>query len=66
MTTPAEYREFAHDCLRWADEATDPGQRDTLIGIARVWTLTAAVVDDYVTLAGDDVLRSRELRAKLN
>lgn len=49
MTTPAEYRGFAHDCLRWADEATDPGQRDTLIGIARIWTLTAAVVDDYFT-----------------
>lgn len=66
MTTPAEYRGFAQDCLRWADEATDPGQRDTMIGIARIWTLTAAVVDDYFTLAGDTALRSRELRAKLN
>ena len=66
MTTPTEYREFAHDCLRWADETNDLGQRDILIGIARIWTLTAAVVADYVTLAGDDALRSRELRAKLN
>jgi hypothetical protein len=66
MTTPAEYREFAHDCRRWADETDDASRRSTLIGIARIWTLIAIAVDDYVTLAGDDPVRSRELRAKLN
>jgi hypothetical protein len=66
MTTPAEYREFAFDCLRWADEAHDAGQRDTLIGLGRVWMQTAIVVEQYVTLAGDDPMRAKELRSKLN
>jgi len=66
MTTPAEYREFAIDCLRWADEAPDAGQRDTMIGLGRIWMQTAIVVEQYVTLAGDSPMRASELRAKLN
>ena len=53
MTTPAEFREFALDCLHWAEDA-------------RMWMNTAIVVDQYVTLAGDTPARSGELRAKLN
>jgi hypothetical protein len=66
MTTPADFREFADDCLRWAEDAEDAGQRDTLIGIARMWMETALTIDQYVTLAGDTPARSIELRAKLN
>ena len=66
MTTPAEFREFALDCLHWAEDAKDAAQRDTLIGIARMWMNTAIVVDQYVTLAGDTPARSSGLRAKLN
>lgn len=66
MTTPADYRSFAHDCLRWADETPDAAQRDTLVGIARLWTLTAFKVEQYVTLVGDDAASEEKLRAKLN
>lgn len=66
MTTPAEFREYALDCLHWAEDAKDAGQRDTLIGLARMWMNTAIAVDDYVTLAGDAPARSIKLRAKLN
>ena len=66
MTTPAEFREFALDCLHWAEDARDPAQRDTLLGIAHTWMKAAIVVDQYVTLAGDTPARSSELRAKLN
>jgi hypothetical protein len=66
MTTPAEFREFALDCLHWADDAKDAGQRDTLLGMAHMWMNTAIVVDEYVTLAGDTPAGSIDLRAKLN
>jgi hypothetical protein len=58
MTTPADFREHALDCLRWAEDAKDAGQRDTLLGIAHMWMNTAIVVDQYVALAGDTPARS--------
>jgi len=66
MTTPAEYRAFALTCLHWAENADDAGQRDTLVGIARVWFQTAVMVDQYVTLAGDEPARLIELSQALN
>jgi hypothetical protein len=29
MTTPADYRDFAIDCLRWAEGTTNASQRQT-------------------------------------
>lgn len=66
MTTPAEYREFALDCMRLAEGAENAGMRDIMVGLARVWFRTAIAVDEYVTLAGDDSERSKELRDALN
>jgi hypothetical protein len=66
MTTPAEYRGFAVDCFRWAEQANNASQRETLIDIARLWKNIALKMDRYVTLAGDDPIRARELRSKLN
>ena len=37
LPSPAEYREFAIECLRWADEAPRLDQRCTLIEIASDW-----------------------------
>jgi hypothetical protein len=34
MTTPAEFREFARECLAWAAEATDEAERQTLVETA--------------------------------
>lgn len=45
MPTPLEYREFALECLRWAEDAKDAGQRETLIGLARLWMQTASEMD---------------------
>jgi hypothetical protein len=66
MTTPADYREFARDCLRWADQAGDAAQSQTLTGIARMWMRTALIMEDQVTLAKDAPKLFRELRAKLD
>ena len=38
MPTIDECRRKAEECLRWADEAADDQQRETLLEIARLWT----------------------------
>ena len=38
MLTIDECRRNAEECLRWADEAANDTQRETLLEIARLWT----------------------------
>jgi hypothetical protein len=66
MTTPADYRDFARDCLRWAEQAGDAAQSDTLIGIARMWLRTALIMEEHATLANDVPKLFQDLRAKLD
>jgi hypothetical protein len=66
MTTPADYRDFARDCLRWAEQAGDAAQSDALIGIARMWMRTALIMEEHVTLANDAPKLFQDLRAKLD
>jgi hypothetical protein len=65
MTTPDEYRGFALDCLLWAGDAKDASQRDTIVGIARMWNRAASELDQHFVMARDPTQLSRELRAKL-
>jgi hypothetical protein len=41
LPSPTDYRAFADECLRWANQAPSQAQRNTLIEIARVWMQTA-------------------------
>ena len=66
MTTTTDYRDFAFDCLRWTDQAKDASERDTLIGIARLWLNVATRLDRHIVLANDGAMILRELRAKLD
>ena len=67
MTTPADLRKFATDCLLWAEEAKDASQRDTLIRLARMWMQTASELDHRVTMPGGPPPGLfDELQAKLN
>jgi len=66
MTTPAEYREFAIDCMRLAEQEENAGLRDTMMGLARAWFRTAIMMDQHVTTAGDDPARSKELHDAFN
>ena len=66
MTTSADYREFAIDCMRLAEQEENAALRDTMMGLARVWFRTAMTMDQYVTLAGDDPARSKALRRALD
>ncbi len=39
-STPKEYREFAAECLRWANEVPDD-EKQAFLDMARDWTLAA-------------------------
>lgn len=41
MATAKEYRQFAEECFRWADEAKTEQDRTAFLELARVWTLAA-------------------------
>jgi hypothetical protein len=41
MSTPAEYREFALDCMREAECADSATMRLTMVGMARIWMRVA-------------------------
>jgi hypothetical protein len=45
LPSPAEYREFAIECLRWADVAPQLYQRCTLIEIASDWMHLALSIE---------------------
>lgn len=45
MTTAKEYRQFAEECLRWAEEADIEQDRAALIELARDWTVAAMRIE---------------------
>jgi hypothetical protein len=45
MTTADEFREYAKECLQWADEAETDDQRQSFLDMARDWTLAALHLD---------------------
>ena len=55
MTTPAEYREFAIDCMRLAEQEEIVELRDTMMGLARARFRTAIMMDQHVPTVGDDL-----------
>jgi hypothetical protein len=66
MTSPDDYRQFAMDCLRWADEAKDASQRHTLTQLARTWMLTASEMDaQTITVVSNPEVLHQQLRDTL-
>jgi hypothetical protein len=47
-----EYREFARDCLRWAQKNRDPEQRRALMEMAKVWTKAALELEQALLPRG--------------
>ena len=41
MATAEEYRQFATECFRWADEAETEEMREAFLQMARDWTAAA-------------------------
>lgn len=64
MVTTREMRLFASECLRWADQESNPNHRDTIFRAARAWLDTAEMIDG--ALENDRGLRLPDLRYKLN
>jgi hypothetical protein len=46
MSTSAEYRKFARECLEWATEEKDEAKRQALIENANTWTLAALRLEE--------------------
>jgi hypothetical protein len=47
MTTSREYRQFARQCTKWADEATTDEDRKSLLDLASDWIFAAIAVDRF-------------------
>ena len=40
-----DYLEMAHECMREAEETADEARKQTLVGIAKMYRLTATLLD---------------------
>ena len=58
MTTPAEYRELALDCMREAERADSAEMRLTMVGLARIWMDLALELDQCLTPDDDDARKT--------
>ena len=65
MTTPAEYRAFALDCIREAEGAENGAMREIMMKLAHVWLRTSLEVERRV-LAGDESAREIERHRALD
>ena len=45
MVTTSEMRAFALDCARWAEQASNPSDRETIRRVARQWISTASGIE---------------------
>ena len=64
MVTTKSMREFSLDCLRWADQAPNPSDRQMIVSVARTWLRTAAAIDRSVAAGHGEALP--DLRRKLD
>jgi len=56
MTAPADFRQYALNCMREAECADNAVMRLTMLGLARIW-MEAALEMDSVILANDELAR---------
>ena len=53
--SPKEFREFAQDCLRWADETQSERHRQVLLDIAKTWMQAALQLERSLALIDDSM-----------
>ena len=61
-SSPKEFREFAQECLRWADETKSERHREVLLNMAKNLTEAAQQLERSLALIDDD---ARPLRPKI-
>jgi hypothetical protein len=64
MVTTEDMREFALDCLHWAERASNPSDRETMLRLARMWMDTASGIERHIDDGWE--LACPDLRTKLN
>jgi hypothetical protein len=57
-----EFRDFAQECLRWADETKSARHRQVLLEMARTWIQAAVEVESSLGLMDEGPLRSSKAR----
>jgi hypothetical protein len=57
--SPKEFREFAQECLRWADETKSERHRQVLVEMARTWMQAALQLERSLVLIDDSTLPRR-------
>jgi hypothetical protein len=57
MTAPADFRQYALDCMREAECADNDVMRLTMLGLARIWMEAALETDQSVMRANEDLAR---------
>jgi len=66
MTDAADFRQFARDCQRWADKATNPSHRQIMLDMARTWIRIAIAVEHNMGLMDDlDLMREQRCLRRL-
>jgi hypothetical protein len=64
-SSPKESREFAQECLRWADETKSERHRQVLLDMAKTWMQAALQLERSLALIDDDLRRPRVPRLVL-
>lgn len=67
VTDAKEYRDFAEECLKWAEEAKDDAQREAFLEMANSW-VQAAILDAETrqcSTARRSILRSYRRRVTI-
>lgn len=54
MTTSAEFRERARECIFWASRTDDAAHSSALTSIAREWTMAAFILDRQAARTGTE------------
>ena len=58
-SSPKEFREFAQECLRWADETKSERHRQVLRDMAATWMQAALQLERSLALIDDDTRHPR-------
>ena len=56
-SSPKEFREFAQECLRSADETKSERHREVLLDMAKTWMQAALQLERSLALIDDDLRR---------
>jgi len=63
MITQRELKEFARDCLKWAEIAPDASNKQVIISAAQSWLRVAEQLEQRLSRGGK---LTGDLRVKLN